>query len=80
MGKWSDDLLRMVDGQRSVLLQLELARYTRKGYDVHVWQYLERCVMVRKSSVPLFVMGWAGMFCSAELVATKWEQIHFCSI
>ena len=30
------------------------------------------------SDEALFVVGWSGMFRSAELVAIKWEHIHFC--
>ena len=65
MGEWSDDLLQMLDGQLSALLQLDLAQSTRKAYDVHVRQYLEMCVRLRKPGVPTaatlarFVLGRA---------------------
>jgi integrase len=173
VGEWSDGLMRLLEGQLSALLQLDLAQSTRRAYDVHVRQYLEMCARLRKPGVPgattlarfvlgraisgyklsyielgvsavgrwaedqgvsglsgeglvvralkvaaklavrgvvqklplslsqlqqvvkalpqvsgdtfihlrdeaLFVVGWAGMFRSAELVALRWEHIHFC--
>ena len=65
VGEWSDDLLQMLDGQLSALLQLDLARSSRKAYDLHVQQYLEMCVRLRKPGVPAaatlarFVLGRA---------------------
>ena len=65
MGEWSDDLLQMLDEQLSALLQLDLAQSTRKACDVHVRQYLEMCVRLRKPGVPTaatlarFVLGRA---------------------
>jgi len=65
VGEWSDDLMQMLDGQLSALLQLDLAQSTRKAYDVHVRQHLEMCVRLKKPGVPAaatlarFVLGRA---------------------
>lgn len=34
---------------------------------------------IRARDEALFVVGWAGMFRSKELVGIKWEHVHFCS-
>lgn len=34
---------------------------------------------LRARDEALFVVGWAGMFRSKELVGIRWEHVHFCS-